>query len=322
MNRLITQPSDPRSRYPRHILSVDVEDYFQVEAFSDRVSRKDWDKWPLRVQHSTERLLDLLDCEETKATFFILGWVADKLPGLVREIAKRGHELACHSYWHRCIYDLTPVEFRNDTRMAKESIEQAAGVKIRGYRAPSWSITRQSLWALEILAEEGFEYDSSIYPIRHDLYGLPGAPSTPYAHRLDAERCLQEFPPATVRFWGATLPAAGGGYLRLFPFGYTLWAIRRIEATPRQQLVVYLHPWEIDAEQPRLQGRLRSRLRHYSRLTTMEDKLRRLLSLRRFQSFQQLIGSGHCPEPLNTPCINHEIGPALASTIVPGGRPQ
>ncbi|MBZ5628702.1 MAG: DUF3473 domain-containing protein [Acidobacteriia bacterium] len=275
----------------RHILSVDVEDYFQVEAFADLVSRESWDQWPTRVEQNTMRLLDLFDEADTKATFFVLGWVAAKVPSLVREITRRGHELACHSYWHRCIYGLTPEEFRRDTRLAKTVLEQASGVAIRGYRAPSWSITVRSLWALDILGEEGFEYDSSIYPIHHDIYGLPGARRVPYAHRLNGNRRLQEFPPATVRLMGLTLPAAGGGYLRLLPYAYTAWAIRRMEAEEGQQVVVYLHPWEIDPEQPRIAGRVRSRFRHYTNLHSMEHKVRKLLQLRRFQSFQQMLAS-------------------------------
>lgn len=316
-----THPVDqPSHGHPCHILSVDVEDYFQVEAFSDRVSRESWDSWPLRVQRNTERLLDLFDNAQTKATFFVLGWVAAKLPGLVREIVTRGHELACHSYWHRCIYRLDPEEFRCDTRMAKTAIEQAAGVKVRGYRAPSWSITARSMWALEVLAEEGFEYDSSIYPIHHDIYGLPGASAVPYFHGLKRGLYLQEFPPPTVRVLGATLPAAGGGYLRLFPFLYTLWAIRRIETVPGQQVVVYLHPWEIDTEQPVVAGRLRSRLRHYSGLGAMENKLRRLLSFRRFQSFQQLIENDQRLAAVDGSVAKFSVASALASTISPGGR--
>ncbi|KAA6458315.1 DUF3473 domain-containing protein [Acidobacteria bacterium AB60] len=304
----------------RHILSVDVEEYFQVEAFADQVPRNSWDRWPLRVEHNTQRLLELFDTTNTKATFFVLGWVANKLPGLVRAISNRGHELACHSYWHRCIYRLTPAEFREDTRMAKTAIEQAAGVRIRGYRAPSWSITNQSLWALDTLAEEGFEYDSSIYPIHHDVYGIPGAPPNPYVHHLDRSLSLHEFPPSTFRLGRFTLPAAGGGYLRLLPFSYTLWALRRIEATHGQNVVVYLHPWEIDVQQPRIAGRLRSRFRHYHGLETMETKLQKLLSLRRFHSFQEMIDTHHLRDSHDSSAFvnTHQALASLSSM----GRPQ
>jgi polysaccharide deacetylase family protein (PEP-CTERM system associated) len=270
-----------------HVISVDVEDYFQVEAFSADIPRGSWDLYPLRVEDNTRRILDLFDENETKATFFVLGWIADRCPQLVREIYHRGHEIACHSYWHRCIYSLTPEEFREDTRLAKEALEQAAGTRIIGYRAPNWSITSKSLWGLQVLAEEGFEYDSSIYPIHHDIYGIPGARSAPYTHVLNGNFRLQEFPPATVRILGMTIPAAGGGYLRILPFAYTAWACRKISAN--QRLMVYLHPWEIDPKQPRVPSRLRSRFRHYTNLTKMENRLQQLLKLYRFASFEKVL---------------------------------
>jgi polysaccharide deacetylase family protein (PEP-CTERM system associated) len=261
----------------RHIMSVDVEDYFQVEAFADRVSRKDWDGMPSRVDRNTRVLLDLFDEHQVHATFFIVGWVAEKNPALVQEIVRRGHEPACHSYWHRTVYSLTPEEFREDTRLACNRIEQAGGEKVLGYRAPTWSITGKSLWALEILGELGFTYDSSIYPIQHDLYGIPGARRFPYVHRLSSGAQLPEFPPATVKIGGATLPAAGGGYLRIFPLSYTHFAFRQFEQKSSSPVVVYLHPWEVDPEQPRLSGKLKSRLRHYTNLSKMKGKLSALL---------------------------------------------
>jgi polysaccharide deacetylase family protein (PEP-CTERM system associated) len=278
-------PAAPRQRI--HVLSVDVEDYFQVEAFADVVPRESWDDYPLRVDGNTRRVLDLFDRHGARGTFFFLGWVADRFPGLVREVVARGHEVACHSYWHRPIYRLTPAVFREDTRRARAAIEQAAGLAVSGYRAPTWSITRDSYWALDVLAEEGFLYDSSIYPIRHDLYGVPGGRR--FVHQLPCGdgRSLQEYPPATVRLAGATLPAAGGGYLRLFPALYTHWAFRQISAEG-QPVVVYFHPWEIDPAQPRLPGRLRSRFRHYINLHRMERRLEGLLRRYRFQPFRDL----------------------------------
>ena len=278
-----------------HILSVDVEDYFQTEAFSATAPRSSWDSYPSRVDRNTRRLLDLFDAYGAKATFFVLGWVADRAPGLLREIAARGHELACHSYWHRPVYSLTPETFREDTRHALDAIENAAGVRVTGYRAPTWSITRDSLWAIEILAEEGFEYDSSIFPIRHDLYGIPGALRTPYTWQTDSRELL-ELPPATLSIGRMTLPAAGGGYLRIFPLSYTQLAIDRI-AVSGERAVIYLHPWEIDPEQPRLQGRWKSRLRQYWGLGTLELKLNRLLKEYRFTTFQEVRQSAdrNCP---------------------------
>jgi polysaccharide deacetylase family protein (PEP-CTERM system associated) len=277
-----------------HILSVDVEDYFQVEAFADVVPRDDWDRYPTRVDPNTRRLLDLFDRNGARGTFFFLGWVAERFPRLVREVLARGHELACHSYWHRRIYRLTPAEFREDTRRAKAAIEQAAGTVITGYRAPTWSITRQSLWALDVLAEEGFLYDSSIFPIRHDLYGVPGGRR--FAHLLPCGhgRSLQEYPPATIRLAGVNLPAAGGGYLRLFPSLYTRWAFRQI-SRQGQPVVVYFHPWEIDPHQPRLPGRLRSRFRHYFNLHRMEQRVEVMLRRYRFQPFRECAFPAEAP---------------------------
>jgi polysaccharide deacetylase family protein (PEP-CTERM system associated) len=241
------------------------------------------------VEQNTLRLLDL--CAEAKVhgTFFVLGWVAERIPSLVKRIAAAGHELACHSYEHRCIFRLSPQEFREDTRRAKNLIEQAAGIAVRGYRAPSWSITEKSLWALEILVEEGFSYDSSIYPIRHDLYGIPGAAPFAYEHRLTAGRLL-EFPPGTIRLLGHTLPAAGGGYLRLLPFWYTAAAIRQTETAGRS-LVIYIHPWELDPGQPRIRGRWKSCLRHYAGLASVEKKLKTMLTRWHFKAFADVLAN-------------------------------
>lgn len=273
-----------------YILSVDVEDYFQVEAFSKVVPRADWDRWPSRVVANTNRILDLFDEFGVKGTFFTLGWVAQKFPALVREIHRRGHELACHSFWHRPVYQLTPETFREDLLQARDAIEQASGVRVVGYRAPSWSITAQSLWALDVLAEEGFLYDSSIFPIRHDLYGIPGAKRFPYRPPT-ARSTLMEFPPATVQIMGNTLPAAGGGYLRIFPLAYTQWALRQLEREFAGEgvAVVYLHPWEIDPEQPRIAAQLKSRFRHYTNLHRMEPRLRALLNNFRFEPFREVV---------------------------------
>lgn len=287
----MTTPQQTTPQPLTHVLSVDVEDYFQVEAFADKVSIDTWDQWPSRVVANTQRLLDLFDQRTAKATFFMLGWVAHRFPQLVREIHARGHELACHSFWHRAVYRLTPEEFRRDTRQARDTIEQAAGVPILGYRAPTWSITATCLWALDILAEEGFVYDSSIYPIHHDLYGVPGAKRFAYTHELSGGRKLREFPPSTVRFLGMTLPAAGGGYLRVFPMRYTRMAFDQFENQYRQPLIVYLHPWEVDPNQPRIAGKLRSRFRHYTNLHRTEERLDSLLRDFRFQRFQDLLGA-------------------------------
>jgi len=277
---------------PTHIISVDVEDYFMVEAFARSVSKESWESRPSRVAMSTLRVLDLLDKYSVKGTFFFVGWVADKFPELVREVHARGHELACHSYWHRTVYSQTPDEFREDTRAAVRAIEDAAGVKVFGYRAPSWSITKDCLWALNVLAEEGFTYDSSIYPIRHDLYGVPGARRFPYTHRLKDGHSLLEFPPATVQVLGQNLPCAGGGYLRIFPLAYTHWAFRKFQEDYGKRVVVYFHPWELDLDQPRIREKLKSRLRHYTNLDEMTDRLEILLQTYSFQPFCEIAGVG------------------------------
>jgi len=260
----------------QNAISFDVEDYFQVEALSSAVSRPEWDRWPARVAANTDRLLALLDDKAVHATFFILGWVAERHPGLVRRIAAAGHEVACHGFSHEAIFRQSPATFRDETRRCKALLEDLAQRRVRGYRAATWSITARSLWALEILADEGFVYDSSIFPVRHDLYGIPGAPRVPHRIRLADGRVLLEFPPSTVRIGPATLPVAGGGYFRLLPWPVTRWAIRRIngEGLP---FMFYLHPWEVDPDQPRVKVGLKSRFRHYTNLSTCAGKLRRLL---------------------------------------------
>lgn len=274
-------------------MSVDVEEYFMVEAFSDLVSRESWPQWPSRVVSSTQAILDLFDKYGVKATFFFVGWIAAKYPRLVQEVGERGHELACHSYWHRPVYGLGRGEFRRDTQNAVRAIEDASGVKVQGYRAPSWSITRDCLWALDILAEEGFSYDSSIFPIRHDLYGIPNARRFPYKHLSGNGRVLFEIPPATISVLGQNLPAAGGGYLRLFPFSYTRWVFKTFEQRYGESVVVYFHPWEIDPEQPRIAGRLRSRIRHYTNLQGMRSRLEQMS---KSYSFQPLNAMFHAKE--------------------------
>ena len=288
-----------------HAMTVDVEDYFHVQAFSREVRRERWDEYPLRVETNTHRLLDLFDEFDVKATFFTLGWVARKCPRLVEEIVRRGHELACHSYWHRLVYDLEPDEFRRDTEEATRALEDAGQTKLRGYRSPSFSITKRSLWALEVLAECGYHYDSSIFPVRHDVYGFPEFPrfpvsvewSEPGASEPPASDAtpdatssgIVEFPPCTIRVFGTNLPGPGGGYLRLLPLRYSLWALKRLETRDGRPGTIYLHPWEIDPEQPRLEGRLKSRLRHYTGLARTEARLRTLMRRFRFAPMGKIL---------------------------------
>jgi polysaccharide deacetylase family protein (PEP-CTERM system associated) len=258
-------------------LTVDVEEYFQVEAFRHRVSERDWPNLPTRVAASTHRLLDLFDRHEVTATFFIVGWVARRHPDLVRDIAARGHEVGCHSDAHRPIHALDPPAFRRDVRAARAAIEDAAGVSVSGYRAPTCSVVRQTWWALEILAEEGFRYDSSIFPIHHDRYGVPDAPRFPHRIRLDSGADIVEFPMSTLRLAGQNLPFAGGGYFRLLPYPLIRRALRYLNEREERPAMVYLHPWEVDPDQPRLPAGVLTRFRHYVNLDGTEAKLGRLL---------------------------------------------
>jgi polysaccharide deacetylase family protein (PEP-CTERM system associated) len=269
----------------KNVFSVDVEDYFHAESFTDIVQRSQWPSYESRVENNTRRLLDLCSEKQVEATFFVLGWVAERFPALVREIAARGHELACHSYWHRLIYKLDPKEFREDTSQAKQAIEQAAGLQVYGYRAPTYSIVTSSLWATEILAELGFNYDSSIFPIHHDNYGIPDAPRFPFRIRT-ASGTLLEYPIATFLLWGARrFPFGGGGYLRLLPWWYNQLGLRHAQAEGLP-VVSYTHPWEVDPQQPRLNGRLKSRLRHYTNLDKTYTRLEQMLSRGGFTSFR------------------------------------
>jgi polysaccharide deacetylase family protein (PEP-CTERM system associated) len=271
-----------------YVLSVDVEDYFQVEAFARQVSRDEWNDWPSRVVDNTRRALNVCDAHGASATFFVLGWVAHKFPALVREIQSRGHEIACHSFWHRPVCSLTPETFREDLRQACDAIAQACGERPIGFRAPSWSITPQSTWAFEVLAQEGFVYDASIFPIRHDLYGYAGGNRFPHSISTSAGELL-EFPSATVQLLGTNVPTGGGGYLRILPFAFTDWALKRLGREDGRAVVVYFHPWELDPDQPRIEAPWKSRFRHYTNLSKMEPRLRRLLSRHSFQPFRELV---------------------------------
>lgn len=273
-------------------ITIDVEDYFQVNAFAKNVQQSQWDSFPLRVDTNTRRILDMLDSFTIKATFFILGWVAQRLPELVREIHQRGHEIACHGYGHELIYQIGPERFRSDIRRSKTLLEDQCGVRVCGYRAPSYSITNQSLWALEILVEEGFSYDSSIFPVLHDTYGIPDAERFPHTIRTGSGP-LVEFPLTTLPFklgWKKMrLPIAGGGYLRLLPVSVIQHGIKRINQGERQPAVLYFHPWEIDPDQPRIKAGMKSRFRHYLNLHHTETKLMQLFSHIRFAPMNEVL---------------------------------
>ena len=264
-------------------MTVDVEDYFHASAFDRVVSRSSWAGRDSRVVKNTETLLESFDRAGVHATFFVLGWVAERFPQLVRDIADRGHEIASHGFHHQLIYLLTPDQFREDVRRAKATIEEAAGCTVRGYRAPSFSIVRDSLWALDVLIEEGHSYDASVFPIHHDRYGIPDALRR--AHAIERQSgSIVEVPASTVRFGGANWPIAGGGYFRLLPYQWTKWGIARVNAVDAEPVVFYIHPWEIDPEQPRLPVSRLTRWRHYHGLDQTAARLDQLMKDFRFDT--------------------------------------
>jgi len=258
-------------------LTVDVEDYFHASAFDRVVSRADWDSMESRVVANTHRLLHLFNANGVRGTFFVLGWVAERFPSLVKDIAAYGHELASHGYHHQLVYTLTADQFREDVHRAKHTIEQIAGAPVSGYRAPSFSIVKQSLWALDVLIDEGYTYDASIFPIRHDRYGIANAPR--HAHVIQrAAGSIVEVPSSTVRVGGSNYPIAGGGYLRLFPYAATKWGIAQVNKVDQQPVVVYVHPWEVDPGQPRLPASKTTQLRHHVGMATTIGKLERVVN--------------------------------------------
>jgi polysaccharide deacetylase family protein (PEP-CTERM system associated) len=271
-----------------NMMTVDVEDYFHVSAFDDVVPRREWDNMEYRVEASTDRLLERFDDAGVTATFFVLGWVAARSPHLIARIAAAGHEIASHGFAHQLVYELPPERFRSDVRQSKQVLEDAAGRRVLGYRAPSFSITRGSLWALDILIEEGFRYDSSIFPIHHDRYGIPLSPRAPYLVQGTAGT-LVEVPASTLALGSFNLPIAGGGYFRILPYQWTRWGMARLNRTEQRPAIFYLHPWEIDPDQPRLRPSPMSRFRHYRNLDQTEDRLRRLLRDFAFASVQDVL---------------------------------
>jgi len=270
-------------------MTVDVEDYFHVSALSEVISRKDWSSLEFRAERSTDRLLEMFAEKNVKATFFVLGWVTEKAPALIRRIHAAGHEVACHGLTHELVYRQTPEVFREETRSSKAMLEDTIGAPVDGYRAASYSITAKSLWALDILCELGFKYDSSIFPIAHDRYGIPGASSRPGPIAAPNGARIVEFPLSTRAVLGVRVPVAGGGYFRLLPYWFTRWAlagVNRVDAIP---FVFYLHPWEIDPEQPRVKASLLSRFRHYNNLHKCEARLRNLLEDFRFSTMREVL---------------------------------
>jgi polysaccharide deacetylase family protein (PEP-CTERM system associated) len=323
-----------------NVLTIDLEDYYMVSAFEPVVKREDWHKYESRIERNTHRLLDILNGSlrnpqsairnPVRATFFCLGWIAEHYPHLIKEIHQQGHEIACHSYDHQLIYNMNPEQFREDVRVSKRILEDITGKQVVGYRAPSYSITRNTLWALRILAEEGYRYDSSIFPIHHDRYGIPDAPRFPFIISLNgnsnfeskitlnfdprtpklgmldsaaAPKCsnpqseirnpksILEIPLSTVKLFGINVPISGGGYMRLLPYGLIRRGLAKINQVEKHPFVFYLHPWELDPEQPRVDSvSAMSRLRHYTNLEGTAEKLKKLLSDFSFSYLGHVIG--------------------------------
>ena len=262
------------SRTVTNALTIDVEDYFQVSAFAPYIRRDDWDTRECRVERNVDRILGLLDEQDTKATFFTLGWVAERYPAMVRRIVDGGHELASHGYGHQRASDLTPQQLYEDVHRAKTILEDIGGQAVLGYRAPSFSIGTANLWALDTLLEAGYRYSSSIYPVKHDHYGMPDAPR--FAHEVRPG--LIEVPPTTLRLFDRNLPSSGGGFFRLLPYGVSRWMLQQVNSRDAQSAIFYFHPWEIDEGQPRISGiDAKTRFRHYVNIDRNERKLRRLL---------------------------------------------
>jgi polysaccharide deacetylase family protein (PEP-CTERM system associated) len=345
-----------------NILTIDLEDYFQVHAFSDVIKFEDWGNYECRIERNTNRLLEILNVvtqnstvktqnskldhsityslnnslsRKVQATFFVLGWLAERYPDLIRRIHKEGHEIACHGYAHKLIYTQSKEEFRQDIRKCKAILEDITGSEVIGYRAPSYSITNKSRWAFEVLVEEGFQYDSSVFPIRHDFYGMPDAPRFPFMISLngnhnveflvlnyelnttqnaklitqnsalkpqssvlkanstlntDNSKLMIEFPLSTIRVLGTNIPISGGGYFRLFPYPFIKKGLKRINKVEKKPFIFYVHPWEIDPNQPRIKNlRMRSRLRHYINLDKTESKFKRLLGDFQFSTIRQIL---------------------------------
>jgi polysaccharide deacetylase family protein (PEP-CTERM system associated) len=281
-------------------MTIDVEDYFHVSVFDGVIPRQQWERLESRVEANTDRLLQILDDHGVRGTFFVLGWVAERFPNVVRKIADGGHEVASHGYGHRLVYDQTPAAFRDDVRRAKSLLEAASGTRVRGYRAPSYSITPKSLWALDILIEEGYTYDSSIFPIRHDRYGIPVSPRHAYVLNRPGGPLI-EVPGSTTRVGLLNLPVAGGGYFRILPYAWTRWGIARVNQLEQLPVIFYLHPWEIDPDQPRLRAGLLSRFRHYRNIHTTEARLRQLLTDFRFGPMASVLHGVEQQSPIAAP---------------------
>ena len=294
-------PVASRGASIRNALTIDVEDYFQVSAFAPYIARSDWDQRECRVERNVDRILAMLDQQQTQATFFTLGWIAERYPQLIRRIADQGHEVASHGYGHQRATELNEADFQIDVDRAKQVLEDVCGVAVTGYRAPSFSIGTQNLWAFDCLARAGYLYSSSIYPIQHDHYGMPDAPR--FAHQVN--ETLMEIPITTLRLFGRNLPASGGGYFRLLPYSVSRWMLRQVHAREGQSAIFYFHPWEIDSDQPRINGiDGKTRFRHYVNIDRMEQRLNCLLHDFRWGRMDQVFLNRAVPLAADQPSVS------------------
>jgi polysaccharide deacetylase family protein (PEP-CTERM system associated) len=270
-------------------ITVDVEDYYQVSAFSKQVNKSSWPEYESRVERNTQRILEIFGAHSVLGTFFVLGWVAERYPKLIKDISEHGHEVASHGYSHDLVYDQTPETFMEETKRSKGAIEDITGEQVRGYRAASYSITQKSIWALDILAELGFKYDSSIFPIMHDRYGIPGAKTEPHHLKTEKGNSIIEFPLSTVGIAKTRFPVSGGGYFRLLPYWLTSKGLKTINQRDQIPFIFYMHPWEIDKDQPRIKSSLLSQFRHYNNLGKFEGRLKNLLEEFKFASVEDVL---------------------------------
>ncbi|MFM9916840.1 MAG: XrtA system polysaccharide deacetylase [Rhizobacter sp.] len=295
-------PAASRDAPISNALTIDVEDYFQVSAFAPYIARSDWDRLECRVERNVDRILLMLDRHQTRATFFTLGWIAERYPRLIRQIADQGHEVASHGYGHQRATELVEADFKSDVERAKHVLEDVCGAPVTGYRAPSFSIGTGNLWAFDCLARAGYRYSSSIYPIQHDHYGMPDAPR--FAHRVNDT--LMEIPITTLRLFGRNLPASGGGYFRLLPYAVSRWMLRQVHARDGESAIFYFHPWEIDSNQPRIAGiDSKTRFRHYVNIDRMEQRLDRLLSDFRWGRMDHIFLNRVAPLAGSQPSVSH-----------------
>jgi len=293
----------------KNAMTIDVEDYFHVAAFADKIRTDKWNKMPCRVVQNTQKILRLFDRHNVKATFFVLGWVAERYPDVVQLIHSEGHEIACHGYSHQLIYKQKKQTFLNETRRAKDLLEDIISDEVTGYRAASYSITKQSLWALDILYDLGFKYDSSIVPVFHDLYGISDSPREPHLIKTPKGKHILEFPPTTLSLPGMNLLVAGGGYFRLYPYWFSKAALKWVNNHDKLPCNFYLHPWEVDPEQPRINGKWFSKFRHYNNLSKCYGRLDNLLNDLEFTTARDVLSSLN----LSTPDLSSKPKPAMAS---------